>query len=318
MEENKKYLKDLTFWKSFNGNWLFKFKKRLSQMFRDISLIPIFPLLYLPAKILPNKTRKKALFIKYKTGFSILQKSMTEIFKGNSFSFLGYTFQSFYKAETTEEIEKIFSFLDFLLATFIKDQYALNKLLIRKQKPIILDCGANMGFVSLFARKIVENCEIYAFEPSSKNYKIMKTILEENKVKNIFPLNLALGNENKTVNLLSSGIGANESDKIEDSQANKGEKYKIKETVKMITIDNFVFNIKKLPKVDFIKMDTEGYERQIIKGATQTIKKFKPIIACSGYHLPDDEKIIPEMVLDINPDYSFKMINRGEKVLIFY
>jgi len=320
MEESQKYIKDFYFFEKFFLNKNFKLWKRISQGFTEPLIFLYLPFVLFPTKIIPQRFREKFLFLKYKTDLIIVRKNMPKIFNNKSFTFFDYNFNSlFYKTENTEDIERIFLFLNLILSIFIKDQYTLKDLLINKQKPIILDCGANMGFVSLFARKIVENCEIYAFEPLLKNYEIMKTILEENKVKNIFPFNLALGDENKNVTLLSSKRGVNDSAKIKNEKEESDyQKYPIKELIKMITIDNFVFNIKKLPKVDFIKMDTEGYERQIIKGATQTIKKFKPIIACSGYHLPDDEKIIPEMVLDINPDYSFKMINRGEKVLIFY
>jgi hypothetical protein len=98
----------------------------------------------------------------------------------------------------------------------------------------------------------------------------------------------------------------------------EGIEYKKKETVEMCTVDDFVFGRENLSGVDFMKIDTEGYERQIIKGATETIKKFKPVIICSGYHLPDDEKIIPEIVLKMNPSYRFRTIDRGEKDIIFY
>jgi hypothetical protein len=64
-------------------------------------------------------------------------------------------------------------------------------------------------------------------------------------------------------------------------------------TVKTMTLDSFVkeYNVE---RVDFIKIDAEGSERETLKGAKETIKKFKPRMAIAAYHLPDDKKI-PEI-----------------------
>ena len=43
-----------------------------------------------------------------------------------------------------------------------------------------------------------------------------------------------------------------------------------------ITLDKFLEKNKKIKKIDFIKIDTEGHELEVLKGAEKTIKKFKP------------------------------------------
>ena len=45
-----------------------------------------------------------------------------------------------------------------------------------------------------------------------------------------------------------------------------------------ITLDKFLEKNKKIKKIDFIKIDTEGHELEVLKGAEKTIKKFKPIL----------------------------------------
>ncbi|MEM1671529.1 MAG: FkbM family methyltransferase [Archaeoglobaceae archaeon] len=85
----------------------------------------------------------------------------------------------------------------------------------------------------------------------------------------------------------------------------------------MTTIDKFVEETN-IEKVDFIKIDTEGYEREIIKGAKETIRKFKPKMAISAYHLPDDKEKIPELILSIRDDYRFKLVNKGDEDLFFF
>ena len=59
--------------------------------------------------------------------------------------------------------------------------------------------------------------------------------------------------------------------------------------------------------MNFLKMDTEGYEANILKGAAETIKKYKPIIAMSAYHKPNDKKELPELLNGITPyDCEFR------------
>ena len=58
-------------------------------------------------------------------------------------------------------------------------------------------------------------------------------------------------------------------------------------------------------KVTFIKIDAEGAEREIIQGSTKTIKKYKPKLAVSVYHKPDDYIELAKLLLEIEPEYKF-------------
>lgn len=72
-----------------------------------------------------------------------------------------------------------------------------------------------------------------------------------------------------------------------------------------------------IPKVDLIKIDTEGSEKQILKGAAETIKKYQPIICCSAYHFKDDKIAIPKLLSEISGNYQYRLLKRDEEVLIF-
>jgi FkbM family methyltransferase len=61
-----------------------------------------------------------------------------------------------------------------------------------------------------------------------------------------------------------------------------------------------------LPRVDLIKMDIEGGERHALRGAQQTIMRFKPRMAICVYHLPDDPTVIPALVREFRTDYAIR------------
>jgi hypothetical protein len=73
----------------------------------------------------------------------------------------------------------------------------------------------------------------------------------------------------------------------------------------------------KINRVDFIKIDTEGFEKEVIMGASEVIKKYAPIIVCSAYHLKEDKVEIPKLLLSINPNYTYELEKREEEDFIF-
>ena len=59
-----------------------------------------------------------------------------------------------------------------------------------------------------------------------------------------------------------------------------------------------------LPRVDFIKLDIEGAEREALRGAVQVLKKYRPRLMIDSYHLPDDNVVLPEIIAGAQPDYE--------------
>ena len=71
--------------------------------------------------------------------------------------------------------------------------------------------------------------------------------------------------------------------------------------VRAVTIDQAARN---LDAVDFIKMDIEGGERHALRGAVETLARFKPRLAICVYHRDDDPRVIPEIILAAQPAYE--------------
>jgi FkbM family methyltransferase len=193
------------------------------------------------------------------------------------------------------------------------DQYCAHDFL--KKDAVIVDVGANIGVFSLFANFLAPNGKIFSFEPFTKAFQILQRNIIDNNLSGVVSVfQQALGEDKKKSRLLISHESLGTGSIIEDSEflKNREELFFFSEPVSIITLDEFIFQ-NKIKRVDFIKIDAEGYEKQIIKGARNTIKKFSPVIACSAYHLKNDKKEIPQLIKFINPNYQVKVEKKPRK-----
>lgn len=135
---------------------------------------------------------------------------------------------------------------------------------------IILDIGANIGNHTLYWSKITNAKKIYSFEPVDITFSILKKNIEINKLENKVVLN--------NIGLCDKDIKAN----AEKYDINNIGETPLKEesdgSFTLTTLDNYIKNNFKEEKIDFIKIDTEGFEYKILLGARETIKKYKPMI----------------------------------------
>lgn len=183
---------------------------------------------------------------------------------------------------------------------------------------IVIDCGANIGIASLlFAKRAGKSGKVIAIEPEDNNYKaLQKTAkLNEGKVAPIIPLKVAVYKENCQLELfLSDAPGSHTISPYREERKSMGKLREDKEIVKAVKIDTLVEELG-LERVDFIKMDIEGAEVDALLGAEETISQFKPKLAICTYHRPTDPIEIRKILSKYNPNYKFKEIERGEKVL---
>lgn len=162
-----------------------------------------------------------------------------------------------------------------------------------KNGDVVIDAGAWIGDFSAYAAS--NGAISYAFEPVSRMYEYLcKTaVLNDNK---IVPIKMALGDK---IDVLEISINLDNpagNSLVEDFA-------QMSETVHMTTIDDFVIEYN-LTHVDFIKSDIEGFERNLLLGAKNTLKKFAPKLSICTYHLPDDPQVLSKIILEANPLYK--------------
>ena len=154
--------------------------------------------------------------------------------------------------------------------------YFLKKVCEEKPK-ICLDIGANIGNYSSY---LLENssAKIIAFEPMPKTFSELRKI-KKNYSDRFFICNIGLGHEKsrKNINYDNNNLQwANFNPEVNKIDYLKNNKKKIK--CSLDTLDNFVKKNKKIfnSEIDLIKIDTEGFELEVLIGAKKTIKKLKP------------------------------------------
>ncbi|EMM0834434.1 FkbM family methyltransferase [Enterobacter ludwigii] len=160
---------------------------------------------------------------------------------------------------------------------------------------VFIDCGAYNGdsigaFMQEVARQQVAQPEsVIGFEPDASNY----AQLCENTRQWPFcqPVQKGVWDENT---VLSFQSGNALSSRLMEQSTNTV-------TIELDSIDNILQG----RKATFIKMDVEGAELKALQGAASTIQDWKPLLAISLYHKPEDLLTIPQYIASLSADYVF-------------
>ena len=178
-----------------------------------------------------------------------------------------------------------------------KPQYYDETVIKPRADEVFVDCGAYngdslKGFIDFLKRNGIETFEkCIAFEPDGSNFEELKKNFAG--YDNVEVYNLATFDRKCTLHF-DSGNGTGSS--IEESGSTE---------IGADTIDNIVNG----GKVTYIKMDVEGAELSTLKGAKETIKKYKPRLAVCVYHKLEDILEIPQYILSLDPSYRLYMRN---------
>lgn len=145
-----------------------------------------------------------------------------------------------------------------------------------KKRDVIVTAGGNCGmYAKIYSREFKT---VYAFEPDPLNFHCM---VNNCQYDNVIKMQCALGSENKLVRVARK------------HWANVGE-HTIAEDetciIPMLTIDTLG-----LTDCDIIQLDVEGYEINVLRGAIETIKKFKPVITAENGKSPAITKLMDSL-----------------------
>jgi len=172
---------------------------------------------------------------------------------------------------------------------------------------VVMDAGANIGYYTLIAAKLVgNNGRVYAFEPDPNNYKLLVKNIKTNGYTNIIPIQKALSNKNKKIKLFVDKVAWGNQSFSENNVPGKAGFVK----VRTITLDDFSENVVNDKKIDLIKMDTQGAEGLIIEGAKKILRNSKSSLKITMEFWPYGLKNVgtdPLKLLRKLKSYGFKI-----------
>ncbi|MBR6713392.1 MAG: FkbM family methyltransferase [Selenomonadaceae bacterium] len=223
-----------------------------------------------------NKTNPKSWYKAFMTHLDELQNVYESLIDEES----NKTFCGYWLAHTSNQLGRVIH---------SKVEHYMCPGFIPEKDAIILEAGAYDGGTATILSEM--GYRVYTFEMDKINFDRTSKVAEE---KNFVVENMALGSYKHMLRYAATGKGNN-------SLKKSGE-----DLVEVITLDSYVRD-KNLPCVDMIKLDVEGAELDILKGAKTTIARYKPILALSAYHKEEDFWTLMNFVKSIRPDYEFAL-----------
>jgi FkbM family methyltransferase len=150
------------------------------------------------------------------------------------------------------------------------------------ENSVCIDVGAFIGTNTI---KMAKKCKkVYSFEPFEQTFNLLRKNLEVNNINNVQYFQKAIGNENKKIFEMYYPEQLEQYGNISNVGAMRltyefHENTKIKVDVDMIKLDDYFFS----HKIDLIKLDCEGCELDVLKGAKYVLQKFKPILLIENF-----------------------------------
>jgi FkbM family methyltransferase len=163
----------------------------------------------------------------------------------------------------------------FLLSNSERKILNLQKIIASNEYVNFIDCGANIGSTALTLAKFYNNAKIFAIEPTFYAFDKLKKNIKLNPIlkKRIKIFNYFISNKKKKIENVYSSWNFNS--KKNKHKIHLGTLKKINKK-NVISLDKLIKKIKE--KIDFIKIDADGHEYEILKSGVNSIKKYKPII----------------------------------------
>lgn len=158
------------------------------------------------------------------------------------------------------------------------DSLELLELLKKENLNVIFDIGANVGTWTLLAKAIHPAAQVHAFEPLQKHAACFRSFVEG--VANVELHQVALGpsNSKSVLRELSFSDASSVLPLAEAGRAQWGLSDVEQSVVEMRRLDDYVAQ-NQLPQPDLIKLDVQGFELEVLRGAPATIAAAKAVIA---------------------------------------
>ena len=188
-----------------------------------------------------------------------------------------------YRLKLHRMLEKFFGFQVFGLKRHGHRDYADIRR-VKQDVSVIFDVGANIGQSAFKFRSAFPQAAIHCFEPAGAAYKKLK--INTGRMKNIHCHKIALGSRNEEAKMYL--VAQSVSNSLIKPDSIIGEEF-----VKVATLDDVVLK-NKVNKIDLLKIDTEGFDLEVLRGAVKIISlgRVSFILVEVGFHPKDSRHVL--------------------------
>lgn len=162
----------------------------------------------------------------------------------------------------------------------------------------VIDLGAWIGDNSILWAKQL-NSLVYAIDPSSENIDFIEKMAKHNFINNVITIKKAVSDKNEIISTNHS---------INHCSFEKGDAGKIQ--LECVSLD-YLYENEQIKNIDFIHLDVEGFEFNVIKGSTKLIDESRPIITFEQHLTTDNYLELSSYLYDKN--YDIYLINETLK-----
>ena len=159
-------------------------------------------------------------------------------------------------------------------------------------RPLIIDCGSNIGLSVLYYKTLYPNAEVIAYEPDKRNFQLLSKNITDNKLQHVTLHEAAVWIENGVIGFASNAAEGS-------SISNEGNNIISVAAVRLADVLN------KYEKIDFLKMDIEGAEDKVVSDCGSQLSKIENLFL--EYHgtIHETEKLT--MILKTLSASGFKV-----------
>ncbi len=179
----------------------------------------------------------------------------------------------------------------------LQDKYYEDQLLFRIKHVfgggVALDIGANIGNHSIYFLKECNVKKVIAFEPVKQTFNILKRNIEINELQdNVILYNYGLGEMHSKARIVNYDL-CNIGGTMLQNDENGG--------IEIFSLDELELD----EDIQFIKIDVEGFEEKVIRGALRTIEKNKPVMLIEAWDRSDTIYNIIKLLVPYGYDFQY-------------
>lgn len=135
---------------------------------------------------------------------------------------------------------------------------------------VAFDIGANIGATAIVLSQYLDKGKVYAVEPGKKIFSLLEKNLRKNGIKNVQAINCAVSETTTKLRFVENSAYGHIDLTSQDEPSDDG-------SIDAFSLDDLVDSLK-LERLNFVKVDVEGFEHQVLKGGKKTLARFNPVL----------------------------------------